>query len=251
MKTKMIQILFAASALIVLGWIPASAQDIQSCPRNAKGLTGLPSGQALRCLCSAGQMRGSVWGSGRYTTDSSVCRAARHAGVVSRTGGIVRIYAGGGCRRFDGSVRNGIKTGRWGPYRRTFGFRNPLPPCAENAAAGGGDDDGGGGEMLAACPRNMKGRSLAPGQALRCSCAPRQMVGSVWGTQRYTTDSSVCKAARHAGAVGPNGGNISVFGGRGCNAFAGTTRYGIRTGRWGPYKTSYAFRYPMPRCFGG
>jgi len=253
MKTKIMQVLFGALALAVLGGAPASAQDIQACPRNFKGLSGMPPGQALRCACTTAQMRGSVWGSGRYTTDSSICRAARHAGVVSRAGGIVRVFAGRGCRRFVGSARNGVRTGRWGPYGRTFGFRYPLPVCATQAAAGGegGDDSGGGEASYAACPRNMKGRFSPRGQALRCSCSPRQMVGSVWGTRRYTTDSSVCKAARHAGVIGRNGGNVTVYSGGGCRSFIGTTRYGIRTGRWGPYKTSYAFRYPMPRCVGG
>ncbi len=251
MKIKTMQILFAALALAVFGWTPASAQDIQSCPGNAKGLTGMPPGQALRCVCTIRQIRGSVWGSGRYTSDSSICRAARHAGVISRAGGMVRVYAGGSCRRFDGSVRNGVSTGRWGPYRRTFGFHYPLPRCAEQVATGGeGGDDSGGGATLAACPRNMKIRFLPAGRALRCSCAPHQMVGSVWGTRRYTADSSVCKAARHAGVVGPNGGNVSVFKGGGCRSFLGTIRYGIRTGRWGAYPNSFAFRYPMPRCFG-
>ncbi|MCZ6863296.1 MAG: LCCL domain-containing protein [Alphaproteobacteria bacterium] len=254
MMIRTMRILFAVLALAVFGWAPASAQDIQSCPRNAKNLAGTPPGQALRCVCTIRQIRGSVWGSGRYTTDSSVCRAALHAGVISRSGGNVRIYAGRGCRRFDGSVRNGIRTGRWGAYGRTFAFRYPLPLCAENIATGGegeGGDDGGGGASLAACPRNMKNRFMPAGRALRCSCAAYQMVGSVWGTRRYTADSSVCKAARHAGVIGPNGGSVSVFKGGGCRRYLGTVRYGIRTGRWGAYRSSFAFRYPMPRCFGG
>jgi len=77
------------------------------------------------------------------------------------------------------------------------------------------------------------------------------MVGSVWGTRRYTADSSVCKAARHAGVISPNGGNVRLFMGGGCSSFIGTTRYGIRTGRWGAYRRTYAFRYPMPRCIVG
>ena len=251
MKNRLLRIMLGALALAVLGSTPAGAQDLQVCPFNMKGLAGLPPGQALRCACTTAQMRGSVWGSGRYTTDSSVCRAARHAGVISRGGGVVRVYVGRGCQRFVGSNRNGINTGRWGRYGRTFGFRYPLPPCAEQAAGGEEEEEGGGGASLAACPRNLKGLSLPPGRAMRCSCSPRQMVGSVWGTRRYTADSSVCKAARHAGVIGPGGGNVRLFMGGGCRSFIGTTRNGVRTGRWGAYRRTYAFRYPMPRCLAG
>ena len=37
------------------------------------------------------------------------------------------------------------------------------------------------------------------------------MAGSVWGTDMYTDDSSVCAAAQHAGKVGPAGGEVTVF----------------------------------------
>jgi len=91
MEERLLWIMLGALVFAVLGSTPASAQDIQVCPINMKGLAGLPPGQALRCACTSAQMRGSVWGGGRYTTDSSVCRAPRHAGVVSSAGGVMRV----------------------------------------------------------------------------------------------------------------------------------------------------------------
>ena len=112
-------------------------------------------------------------------------------------------------------------------------------------------EDGGGpspGAAVQACPQNMRGRALAPGQRLRCACGPGQMRGSVWGTNRYTADSSICRAALHAGATSPNGGTVTVYAGGSCPGFVGTTRNGVRTGNWGRYGQTYAFRYPLPRC---
>ncbi len=134
-----------------------------------------------------------------------------------------------------------------------FDVRNSMRPCVELAASNNeGEDDSSasGSQPVAACPRNAKGISLPRGQALSCSCKARQITGSVWGSQRYTADSSVCKAARHAGAIGPNGGKVAVYKGRGCNNFVGTTRNGVRTGRWGRYGSTFAFRYPLPGCVG-
>ena len=79
-------------------------------------------------------MRGSVWGTRRYTADSSVCMAALHAGVAARSGGTVAVYAGGGCRRFVGTTRNGVSSRDWGRFGQTYAFRFPLPRCAGAAA---------------------------------------------------------------------------------------------------------------------
>jgi len=34
---------------------------------------------------------GQIWGTGIYTRDSSICRAAIHAGVIDDSGGIVEV----------------------------------------------------------------------------------------------------------------------------------------------------------------
>lgn len=56
-----------------------------------------------------------------YTTDSSVCTAARHAGLhASATGGDVRVTIVSGQRAYKGSKRNGVESGDWGRWDTAF-----------------------------------------------------------------------------------------------------------------------------------
>lgn len=239
--------LFAALAAVVLATAvtgapggPALAQSAsQVCPDNLRTYSALAPGEPFRCTCRAGQFRGSVWGDGRYTTDSSVCRAALHAGAVTADGGPITLYKAAGCPLFVGSSRNGVSTGNWGPYAQTFTFANPAPACATRT----------GGSPVKACPRNLAAfRGMPPGQTLRCRCTPAQYGGSIWGSGRYTTDSSVCGAALHAGAIPATGGVVSLTTAPGCRRFNGSTRNGITTRRWGAYNRTFYFGPQAPPC---
>lgn len=241
MSTKNYWVSLVAGVAATLGAAVAfsGAASAQSsvCPDNMRSYSALQPGEALRCSCRPGQMRGSVWGSARYTADSSVCRAAVHAGVIPRSGGEVAIYKAGGCPSFVGSSRNGIRTGKWGPYKQTFVFTANAPGCAAPS-----------GEVKA-CPRSMAAyRQMPPGQSLTCTCSPQQYGGSIWGTGRYTADSSVCGAALHAGAIPPTGGTVTVRTAPGCRGFNGSTNNGIKTGRWGSYNRTFAFGDNTPPC---
>jgi hypothetical protein len=65
---------------------------------------------------------GTVWGTEIYTTDSSVCAAAVHAGAIPASGGEIRAKAAAGCASYPGSKRNGISTNSWGAYGTSFHF---------------------------------------------------------------------------------------------------------------------------------
>ena len=46
---------------------------------------------------------------------------------------------------------------------------------------------------------------------LTCGCSAEAVKqGTVWGTNRYYYQSSLCRAALHAGAIGAQGGQIVV-----------------------------------------
>ena len=74
------------------------------------------------CICTADQVSGSVWGSGPYTTDSSVFKAAVHARTMAASGGEVSAKAAAGCNAYAGSVANGVTSSKWGPYQQSFIF---------------------------------------------------------------------------------------------------------------------------------
>lgn len=63
--------------------------------------------------------------------------------------------------------------------------------------------------------------------------------GSVWGTDTYTLDSSVCTAAVHAGINTLAGGIVAIEYAPGLSEYAGTIRNGITTNRWGAYGHSF------------
>src|SRR2546421_220589 len=62
----------------------------------------------IRCVCTADAIKGgsSVWGMDTYTGDSSVCRAALHAGVVGQSGGPVTAIPEPGRDAYPGVTRN-------------------------------------------------------------------------------------------------------------------------------------------------
>lgn len=86
----------------------------------------------LTCICTGEAVLrdATVWGSGPYTADSRVCRAARHAGVVPVTGGSVTVRMLPGEPRYAASSRNGVQTMAFGDYRSSFRFEG-----AQNTAA--------------------------------------------------------------------------------------------------------------------
>jgi hypothetical protein len=74
--------------------------------------------RSLVVTCPANCTAGIVWGTDLYTSDSSVCTAAVHAGLITLAeGGQFIITYASGKEGYDGSERNGVTTlnfGRWG-----------------------------------------------------------------------------------------------------------------------------------------
>ena len=223
-------------ALLPLPALAQAGSGLQpNCPRDALNLIGRA--EPFTCLCADGGAR-SVWGSHPYTADSDICRAARHAGLIAEGGGRVTLRMGGAEPRFEGSRRNGVSTTDYGPFRATFRFEGfttsaaaaPVPPPAPAPPP------------AAACPDNMLAQ--APGSApLRCRCTPEatQRAATVWGTDAYTTDSALCRAALHAGAVRRAGGEIAVRVLPGLPRYVGTTQNGVTTQNFGPWRASFRF----------
>jgi hypothetical protein len=200
------------------------------CPDNFTAYTG--SSTTLTCTCTreaAG--KGTVWGTNVYTSDSSVCRAAVHAGIIGRRGGTVSVVAAPGRETYEGTNRNGVASSDWGSYESSFTFAGLAPPKAPEQPAAAG----------AACPANFVAY-VGTSAPLSCTCSGEATGrGSVWGTDVYTTDSSVCRAALHAGVVGPQGGSVSVVAESGRESYAGTTRNGVTSSDWGPFESSFRF----------
>ncbi|MFI5298473.1 MAG: LCCL domain-containing protein [Polyangiales bacterium] len=102
--------------VVAAGATSVSASSLPACPSTFQGV-----GDAVTCVCPSGA-GGSVWGSRIYTTDSALCAAARHAGVVGPSGGVVTARSAPGCGRYSGTVAHDIRTSAWGAYSSSFYF---------------------------------------------------------------------------------------------------------------------------------
>ncbi len=96
------------------------------------------------CTCStASTESGSVWGGGQqtkpiYTNDSSICRAAKHAGAWRVDGDVVglRYFNSTGINFFPGSDQNGVNTTSYnGTWNDTFEFVPTAGPASQLAVA--------------------------------------------------------------------------------------------------------------------
>lgn len=104
---------------LALPWGASAGGSADACPANAQNVTG-----SLTCSCDAAQIKGTVWGDGVYTDDSSVCAAARHAGVIGEGGGTVTLTMGAGQDSYQGSSANGITSQSYGAWGTSFSFGN-------------------------------------------------------------------------------------------------------------------------------
>ncbi len=224
MKALSIVLAGAWGAVFVLGCCKGADK---TCPsRYAELPSGDQKGETT-CSCPSGAS-GLVWGTDIYTTDSSICAAARHAGAMPVSGGPVKVSPAPGCPSYEGSTRNGVTSREWGAYETSFYFP--------------GHGTGRCQALPAKCPVTFKSiPGVNASTELTCKCDASQIAGSVWGSDIYTQDSSICNAAVHAGEIQRSGGMVKVKAAAGCKTYKGTTRNGVTTGDWGPYESSFYF----------
>ena len=192
------------------------------------------SDEVLTCTCPAERMgQGSVWGTDSYTSDSATCRAALHAGLLSRRGGTVTVEMQPGQPRYPGTTRNGVQSQNYGSYRSSYRFQGASAPAPAAAAPAGAP---------AQCPDTMTSYADSD-EVLTCACPAAQIgQGSVWGTDTYTADSATCRAALHAGMVARQGGTVTLEMLPGAARYPGTTRNGVQSQNYGAYGASYRFQ---------
>ncbi|MCZ7544259.1 MAG: LCCL domain-containing protein [Anaerolineae bacterium] len=140
---------------------PAGAAPLFGCEDTARRISG-EAGAMQTVFCSAGCAE-SLWGTDVYTDDSSVCTAARHAGVIAETGGFVTVTVVEGQETYTGSVQNGVESWDYGSWDRSFS----VAPAEE---------------LLVLFDCDAAGEDIAgePGTTLVGACPPG-CSGSLWG----------------------------------------------------------------------
>jgi hypothetical protein len=215
-------------ALILLAAVlPISSITIAQQSQLGAGSTNLQSfrgetGRRLALVCPPGRPSGDVYGTDVYTDDSSVCAAAVHAGAItSEKGGPVTVVIGGEQKRYQGSSRNGVTSREFAAWPGSFSFDQKGRPgrIAWHTTAKGAE--GYSGSVTVICPQGGKPQN-------------------VWGTGPYTSDSSVCSAAVHAGVITlAQGGPVTIRITEGKEAYEGSSRNGVVTRKFGIWDSSF------------
>jgi LCCL domain len=83
------------------------------------------------------------------------------------------------------------------------------------------------------------------GQTFTLSCAPGGAEHSVWGSDIYTADSSICTAGVHSGLITlQQGGNVTIELRPGRTVYGCSERNGVTTSPFGSYQHSFVFKTP-------
>ena len=211
-------------------------------------------GATLTFSCPPNGAPGTVWGTDTYSDDSSICTAAAHSGRITRAaGGLVQIQITPGQPSYAGTMRAGETTRHFGAFPGSFTLVGgprpglvavPVPQVNGNGVNIGGVQINVGGPAGAPDPWREKATSHrgSNGTSFTHVCPPNGTLASVWGTDVYTDDSSICSAAVHVGQITlAQGGSVTVFVHPGRPAYAGSARSGVTSMSFGSFPGSFAF----------
>ncbi len=95
---------------------------------NAVPVANKQIGASFLVKCPAGCSASTLYGSDVYTTDSSVCTAAVHAGVIKAgKGGVVKVLVLKSPPAYKGSNKNGVQSSDWASSWSDKAFRVSKP----------------------------------------------------------------------------------------------------------------------------
>lgn len=106
------------------------------CSFSGSEIKGEPgSVHALACPAGCPKDVNNVLGTDMYSSDSPVCAAAMHAGMISDRGGEVTVVLETGRPAYRGSKRHGITSRDWGERGGSFRFEGPRVVAPEPEVA--------------------------------------------------------------------------------------------------------------------
>jgi hypothetical protein len=230
------------------GQTSAAADNSNTAPSQASTATGKPTtwetnvtvlaaknGETFTLNCPPGGTAHSIWGSDVYTADSSICTAAVHSGLITiQQGGSVTVEVWPGRSLYGCSERNGVTSSSYGSYGQSFVFKTPNTEALLREA----DEQT---PVLWSTSAGMV--PFAVGKTYKFKCPAGGRESSVWGTDTYTSDSSICNAAVHAGKFTlASGGSVTIELQPGETAYTGSLRNGIKSNDYGKYPSSFVVK---------
>lgn len=176
-----------------------------------------------------GTTSGTIWGTDVYTDDSRLAKAAVHAGVIA-TGetAVIEVVIRSGQTSYTGSTRHGITSSSYGRWSGSYEILRKVPSLSAAAP-----------DVIEEDPGRLTSLRSHEGETFLFRVTGSTS-GSVWGTDVYTDDSQLAKAAVHAGvlAVGETG-VVAVTILPGQDSYEGSTRNGVTTFSYGRYRGSF------------
>lgn len=190
-------------------------------------------GRDFMYFCPRDGQLGRVWGTDIYTDDSSICSAAVHSGLITaKEGGAIAIKMRPGETSYAGMTRNGVSSQDYGNWDASFIFLDSE------------------GEPVAIEPEitRLGWNNTAVDFRDRLNqyfiyfCLPKGRIGTVWGTDIYTDDSSICSAAVHTGLItAKDGGKVTIKIQPGESSYLGSTSNGVTSQDYGIWDGSFIF----------
>ena len=172
-----------------------------------------------------GSSTGSLWGTDIYTDDSSVAKAAVHAGLLAPgQSGVVKVTVLPGQNSYNGTSAHGVTSTRYDKFDGSFKISA---------------DDGGDNSTIPA-PADLTEFRDRPGEVYLFSLTANKN-GGIWGTNVYTADSSLKSVAVHAGVLRDGeSGVIRVVTVTGQGSYLGSVQNGVNSNSYTKYADSYA-----------
>jgi hypothetical protein len=215
---------------------PAASEPGKPTPweANADSLNG-KEGETMTLACSPNGTLHNVWGGDIYTADSSICSAAVHSGLITlQQGGTVTIELRAGRSIYGASERNGVTSQTYGSWPHSFVFKTPNTEALVRAADEATPVLWNTGAAIG---------TFEAGKTLKVTCPANGNPGSVWGTDTYTLDSSICTAAVHAGKIKLEaGGPVTIEMRPGEDSYKGSERNGIKSNDYEKYGSSFVVK---------
>lgn len=201
---------------------------------NLKDLTDSDIGSVRTYFCPANGGTDTIYGSDTYTADSPICVAAVHAGLITfQFGGNVTVKVKNGLDYYIAGIRNGVTSNLYNAWGLSYSFINPATNAEYASSA----------PVILPWNTSLSLYGSRTGLSLTVLCPANGTPGTIWGTDVYTHDSSVCTAAVHAGKTTKlKGGAVTVVMSTGRTSYAGSTRRGITSSSYGNWPASILFQ---------
>ena len=212
----------AASGFQTISWTASVGDDLL-----------YPKGAEFQFFCPANGASNSIWGAFNYSSDSSICTAAVHAGLITvKAGGNLKVRVSDGLGGYPSGLRSSINSSSYPSWPKTFQFLKPNSSETVGTAA----------PLVIAWSTGIGNLRTSEATSYTFICPARGTKGSVWGTNTYTDDSSICTAAVHAGKIGfARGGVVTVVKKPGRSSYTGSARNGVTTSNYSTWGGSFEF----------